>query len=148
MQEPWVWSLVQEDPTCLRATKPTSHNSWSCALETGNHNYWAHVLQLLKPVSPRVGASQQEKPWKWEGPCTATREEPQGAVTTEKPMWQQRPSMAKNKWINYIILRKDDVVLTRGRINRETEWNREPRHRIINVCIVEFWDSWCCRAVG
>ena len=31
-----VWSLVWEDPTCLRATKSTSHN------------YWALMLQRLK----------------------------------------------------------------------------------------------------
>ena len=31
-------SLVQEDSTCCRATKPV------------HHKYWAHTLQLLKPV--------------------------------------------------------------------------------------------------
>ena len=25
-----VWPLVQEDPTCSRATKPVSHNYWAC----------------------------------------------------------------------------------------------------------------------
>ena len=29
MQTTWVRSLVQEDPTCLRAAKPTCHNYWS-----------------------------------------------------------------------------------------------------------------------
>ena len=33
-----VRSLVQEDPTCHRASKPV------------RHNYWARVLQLLKPM--------------------------------------------------------------------------------------------------
>ena len=33
-----VWSLVQEDPTCRRATKPMCHKYWAC------------MLQLLKPV--------------------------------------------------------------------------------------------------
>ena len=33
-----VWALVQEDHTCHRATGPV------------HHNYWAHVLQLLKPA--------------------------------------------------------------------------------------------------
>ena len=33
MQETWVWSLVQEDPTCSRATKPMHHNYWApCTL--------------------------------------------------------------------------------------------------------------------
>ena len=35
-------SLVQEDPTCLGAGKPLHHNFWAC------------VLQLLKPMNPRV----------------------------------------------------------------------------------------------
>ena len=38
MQGTWVPALVQKDPTCHRATKPT------------HHNYWAHVPQLLKPA--------------------------------------------------------------------------------------------------
>ena len=29
MQETWVQALVQEDPTCHRATKPVHHNYWS-----------------------------------------------------------------------------------------------------------------------
>ena len=37
MQGTRVQALVQEDPTCRGATKPVSHN------------YWARVLQLLKP---------------------------------------------------------------------------------------------------
>ena len=32
-QETQVQSLVQEDPTCRGATKPTCHNYWVCALE-------------------------------------------------------------------------------------------------------------------
>ena len=29
MQGPWVWSVVQEDPTCRGMTKPVCHNYWS-----------------------------------------------------------------------------------------------------------------------
>ena len=47
-----VWSLVQEDPTCHGATKPTCPSYWTCA-----HNYdylcatstKPAVLQILKP---------------------------------------------------------------------------------------------------
>ena len=46
MQGTWVWSLVWEDPTCCRETKPLRHNYWSpCALNL---------------------APQQEKPPQWE----------------------------------------------------------------------------------
>ena len=36
MQETQVWSLVQEDPTCCRATKPVGHNYWTCGLQPKN----------------------------------------------------------------------------------------------------------------
>ena len=45
-----VRALVQEDPTCRRATKPVYHNYWAYALEPECCNYWAHVPQLLKPA--------------------------------------------------------------------------------------------------
>ena len=45
-----VPSLVWDDPTCHRATKPMHHNYWACALEPRSRNYWAHALQLLKPT--------------------------------------------------------------------------------------------------
>ena len=45
-----VRALVQENPTCRRATKHVRHNYWAWALEPVSHNYWARVPQLLKPV--------------------------------------------------------------------------------------------------
>ena len=62
----WVWSLIREDPTCHRATKPMSHNYWACALEARSHDYWTHLPQRLKPSSPRARVLQQEKPPQWE----------------------------------------------------------------------------------
>ena len=47
MQGTRVRSLVWEDPTCRRATKPVHHNYWACGLEPMCHNYWARVPQLL-----------------------------------------------------------------------------------------------------
>ena len=61
----WVQSLIQEDTTRLRATKPMSHNHWACAVEPRSHKYRAHVPQLLKPVQLRARAAL-EKPPKWE----------------------------------------------------------------------------------
>ena len=40
LQEARVQSLVWEDLTCRRATKPVRHNCWACALEPASHNYW------------------------------------------------------------------------------------------------------------
>ena len=50
MQGTPVWSLVQEDLTCLRATKCVSHSYWACAPESGSCNNSAHEPKLLKPV--------------------------------------------------------------------------------------------------
>ena len=43
-----------EDSSCCRATSPTRHNYWACALESESHNFWAHGLQLLKPACLRA----------------------------------------------------------------------------------------------
>ena len=54
MQETWVQSLSQEDPTCLGATKPVHHNLWNllsgaCALQQGKPlQKVAHAPQLEK----------------------------------------------------------------------------------------------------
>ena len=53
MQETWIPSLSQKDPTSHGETK------LMCC------NYWAHALQLLKPTAS-AHALQQEKPPQWE----------------------------------------------------------------------------------
>ena len=60
MQGAPVRSLVWEDPTCHRATKPES-----CS-------YWLHTLQLLKPARPEQSL------------CSATREAKRSPHTTRK----------------------------------------------------------------
>ena len=69
MQGTWVQALVQEDPTCRRATKPVHHNYWACTPQPVSHDYWACGPQLLSPrattteaCAPRTHAPQQEKP--------------------------------------------------------------------------------------
>ena len=65
MQETRVKSLIREDPICCGATKIVCHNYWSCALEPGSHNYWAHMPLVLKPMCLR-SQDPQEKPLQWE----------------------------------------------------------------------------------
>ena len=74
MQETWVRSLVQEDLTCCRATKPVDHNYWACAPGPGSHSHWsAHASSLC---------SAKKKPPQWEAcalqlegrPCSAQLE--------------------------------------------------------------------------
>ena len=49
MQGTGVQALVQEDPTCRKATNPVHQDYWACALEPASHNYWARMPQLLSP---------------------------------------------------------------------------------------------------
>ena len=111
-----VQSLVQEDPTCRRATKPVCHSYWACALEPVSHDYWvcepqllslhattteAHMPQLLSPRAtttearaPRARAPQQEKPPQWEA-CVLHRRVAPTHHNQRKPAC--RPNTAKNK---------------------------------------------------
>ena len=50
MQGTRVWSLVQEDPTCHRGSKPVRHNYWACALEPVSHNYWSPRTTTTEPM--------------------------------------------------------------------------------------------------
>ena len=93
-----VRSLVWEDPTCHRATKPVHHSCWACAPQLLKPTLSrVHVLQLLslhaantEAHAPRACAPQQEKPWQWEAcvpqrkvaPAHRTRESPHEAMET------------------------------------------------------------------
>ena len=82
MQETWVQSLIQEDPTCCGAMKPMRHNYWACAPEPRSWNYRNPCA--LEP------ALATGKPTTTSSLCT----------TREKRAQQQRPSIAKDKHMN------------------------------------------------
>ena len=124
-----VRSLVREDPACCGATarapqllspcattvEPTRCNYWSpCALGPICRNYWARVLQLLKPVrlepmlrNKRSCRSEKPAHHNQEWPLlTATRESQCAAMKTQcsknKPNKQKtsimtRPSFCSRK---------------------------------------------------
>ena len=69
MQETWVQSLVQEDPTCLRAAKPVHRNYWACMCSRAGE---------LPLRSPDASATEVCTP---QSPCSAPRE----ATTTRSP---------------------------------------------------------------
>ena len=78
VQRTWVWSLVQEDSTCLGATKPTWHNFWSpCALQS---------LCSTTRDATAMGSS-----------CTTARSRPCSPPLKKTPTKQWRPSAVKNK---------------------------------------------------
>ena len=67
-QETQVRSLVQEEPTPLRTTKPVWDNHWACALEPRNPGYWSP--STLGPELPDKRSRRSERPG------TAAREWP------------------------------------------------------------------------
>ena len=71
MQEMQVPSLVQEDPICGGATKPM------------HHDYWAHMLWLLKLARPRACDPQQEKPLQREAPTCHNQRKVHAAPETQ-----------------------------------------------------------------
>ena len=72
MQGTWVQSLVREDPTCHKATKPMCHNYWSPnTLESMLCNDRSHHSE--KPLNRNWRA----------GPFSATRENPCAAAKTQ-----------------------------------------------------------------
>ena len=73
MQGTWVQSLVWENSTYSKTTKPMSHNYWAPALEPVLHN-----KRSL---------------------CNTTREYPLLTTPRESQEQQQRPRTAKNKYI-------------------------------------------------
>ena len=101
MQETQIWSLVWEDPTCGGATKPVHHNYWTCALEPGSHDSWAHVLQLLKPACPRACALKQEKPPQREAHSLQLEGIPRSLQLEKACTQRPRPSAAKKKKEHY-----------------------------------------------
>ena len=84
MQGTRIRALVQEDPTCRRATKPVCHNYWDCALEPASHSYWARMPQLLKPTCLEP-VLRNEKPPQWEACAPQRRVAPHLAATRESP---------------------------------------------------------------
>ena len=55
-----IQSLVSEDPTCHRTTKPMCHKDWGCTLEPGSHNYWSPPT--VEPVFCNKRGHHHEKP--------------------------------------------------------------------------------------
>ena len=87
MQETWVQFLVQEDPTCCGATKLVHHDYVACAPEPGNHNYWAHLLQLLKSAHSKTFALQHKKPPQWKAHAPQLKSSPCVLKESYKTEW-------------------------------------------------------------
>ena len=91
MQESWVQSLVQEDPTCPTAAKPVYPDYWTYGPEPGSHNYRSPLCP--RACAPNKRSRSSEKP-KYQQESTFDFPELQ-----KKPAQQQRYNTAKNKTI-------------------------------------------------
>ena len=111
MQETWVWSPVQEDPTCLGAAKPVRHNYWGCALQTMSCKGWN--LRAQEPMLHNKGSRCSEKPMRhnWRSaPPTVTREKP--TQSNDDP---SRPKINKTQ-----LKKKSDFLLLKNICNHIT----------------------------
>ena len=66
MQETWVRPLDQEDPTCLRVTKPMHLNYWALALEPRSPQLLSPCAATTEAQEPEAHSVQQQKPPRWE----------------------------------------------------------------------------------
>ena len=94
MQGTRVRALVQEDPTCCRATKPVRHNYWACALKPARHNYWARAPQLLRHTHLEP-VLRNKKGTAMRSPRTATKSSPCSLQLEKARAQQRRPNAAK-----------------------------------------------------
>ena len=92
MQETQVQSLVWDDLTCRRATKPVPQPLNMCALEPGNSNYWI-------PCALQPGFHSKRSPCS-EMPVHHSKRVTPTCHKKEKPAQQPRLRTAKNKYIN------------------------------------------------
>ena len=101
MQGTWVRSLVWEDSTCLRATKPPRHNYWACPPEPGSHNYWNPCALEPGRCSMRSAAMRKLSTGNREQPRLATtRGSPHTAIKTQCSQQQISQSLEIPKQIN------------------------------------------------
>ena len=75
-----------------RSHLPICHNYWTCSLEPGSCNSWAHKPQLLKPTPLKLMLCNQRSPPTMRNLCTMIRVLPALDTTRESPTQQPRPS--------------------------------------------------------
>ena len=86
-------SLVQEDCTCLGATRPVCYH------------YSAFMPQLWKPTFSRARVLQQEKSLPGEAHAPQLESSPHSLQLEKAHIQQWRPSTAKKKYVIIIILK-------------------------------------------
>ena len=114
-QETQVRSLIQEDATCHRTTKPMHCNYWACALKPVSHTTETHTPQL-------------EKPSQWEAHAII-REQPLLTTAREKPIQHKDPAQPK---INKIFWNMGNI----GGLNRHFSKNAQMANKHMKRCSI------------
>ena len=83
MQGTRVSSLVWEDPTCSRATKPVRHHHRACALALESRSSWSQRTASLCLAHRETAAMRGPAPQPERSPARGNRESP-GAVTAKQ----------------------------------------------------------------
>ena len=105
MQGTGVRSLVREDPTCRRTTKPVATTTEACV--------------------PRARALQQEKPLQWEAHAPQWRVAPARHSRRKACAQQRRPNADKNK----IIKKKKECPISENGTTPSHTFNISGAHQ-------------------
>ena len=116
-------SLIQKNPTCLRATKPASHNYW----------VWAQDPQALSPrpaapgpVCPGARAPRQEKPLQWDA---RTPQLESGPYSPRPGTRRGSEDPAQPKINKYLIVKKNSLkrslLISESPFPRPVKWGFE-----------------------
>ena len=143
-----VWSLIQDDPTCPGAAKPGHHNCWTCSLEPRNHNYWAHLPPLLKPIVSWSPYSAVGEATAIRSPYIATRKWSPLTAAKRKPMCRNEDPVRPK--INKIVKKKKKKL---GQVSLLWPFSKlgqkiysvvtqQSKFGVINKLVEIFWDFW------
>lgn len=108
VQRTLVWTLVQEDPTGSRATKPRATYTRVHAPEPLSHNCHTHVSQLLKPT-----CSRETTAWDAHAPTTKSHSsspQPEKACTRQ----QAQPKVNNKNYFRKKVSETLDTQLMSG----------------------------------
>ena len=110
MQGTWIWSLIQEDPTCPGATKlcttTVEPTAWEPhPLSPSAPATDAHALQSLRSTTREATCIEK--------PAQGDQRIVPAYTTRETPTQQQRPNTAQNKskQVNKIIKKESESFL-------------------------------------
>ena len=95
MQGPWIWSLVQEDFTCCRATKPMCPSFWASTLKS------MHSAAREAPTMSNPGTAMKSSACmlQLEKTCKTQRNKMVSTLTVKKIKYTALDVIYLNFWI-------------------------------------------------